>query len=442
MSELISIVEAAREIRAGRLAPSELLERCLERIGRYEDRVRAWVVVDEGRARETTLELDREAARGGYRGPLHGIPVGVKDIVDVEGLPTRAGSELTGAAAKASDAPLVGALRRAGAVILGKTVTCEFACFDPSVSRNPWGPNLQHTAGGSSSGSAVAVAAGMCLGAIGTQTGGSLVRPASYCGVAALKPTFGRVSTEGVVPVSAELDHPGPMARTVGDLDCMFRCLVGEGDARPGGGGGRPGLGLVEEFFWEEADDSIRVATEAAVDKLREGDAAIRRVELPGSFGAVHEMHRRIMVVGTARVHGGQFGERRQGYGPAIGAMIEEGLATSAAEYEASLAHQERFRREAAALLDGDEPVDALVMAATDTTAPASLETTGDSKFQAPWSYAGLPVVSFPCELAKDGMPAAIQLVGRAGEEGALLRAAGWCEALLGFRDVPPLGRT
>ncbi len=201
----ISIVDAARELRAGKLTPLELLDRCLEQMREHEDAVHAWVLVDEVGARQTATQRTREAALAQWRGPLHGIPVGIKDIIDVQGLATGAGSPLCGHQPAAADAPLVAALRRAGAVILGKTVTVEFACFDPSPTRNPW--NLAHTPGGSSSGSAAALAMGMCLGALGTQTGGSLVRPSAYCGVATCKPTFGKLSTEGIVPVSAE---PGP----------------------------------------------------------------------------------------------------------------------------------------------------------------------------------------------------------------------------------------
>jgi len=437
--EPIYIVDAAREIREGRLAPPDLVEQSLERIREYEDRVHAWVLVDEEGALRAARRLGQEAARGLYRGPLHGIPLGVKDIVDVEGLPTRAGSELTKPDPKPADAPLVATLRRAGAIILGKTVTCEFACFDPSPTRNPWGPKLEHTPGGSSSGSAAAVALGMCPGAIGTQTGGSLVRPASYCGVAALKPTHGRIPTDGVVPVSSHLDHPGPMARTVADLDVIFRWMIDLDDDSPLQPPVAPRLGLVERFFMEEADRSIRGATETALAKLSDAGAQIRSVGLPNSFAQVHAMHRTIMVVGTANVHRRQFDSHRDAFGPAVSKMIEEGLAASADDYSRALAHQREFRRQAAAILDQAEPLDALLMPATDTTAPPTLNTTGDSKFQAPWSYAGLPVVSIPSALAPDGMPMAIQLVGRPHDEAALLQTAQWCEAHLDFHHLPPL---
>jgi Asp-tRNA(Asn)/Glu-tRNA(Gln) amidotransferase A subunit family amidase len=435
MLEPLSVSEAARRIQTSQTTPLELVERCLGQIGRWEDQVHAWVVVDVEGARQAARRLGDEIARGKSRGPLHGIPVGVKDIVDVKGFPTRAGSPLTEVTPKQTDAPLVAALRRAGAVILGKTVTCQFAGFDPSPTRNPW--SLDHTPGGSSSGSAAAVAMGMCLGAIGSQTGGSLVRPASYCGVAAFKPSFGHVPTEGVVPVSYHLDHPGPIARTARDLDCILRQFfavrgVGAADhAIP------PRLGLMEGFFKEEADQRIRRVTEAALRTLSQSGAPIQPLALPEGFDEVHRMHRRIMAVEAAACHRPSFTRHRDAYGPAMTAMLDEGLATSAVDYAAALAHQRAFQRAAAGLFTPHSPPDALVMPATDTTAPGSLATTGDSKFQAPWSYAGLPVVSIPCGLASDGMPAALQLVGRKDNDAALLEIAQWCEGRLDFREVP-----
>jgi len=439
MFEPISISDASRQIEAGRLAPLDLVEGCLEQIREYEERVRAWVIVDEEGARQAARRLGEEVARRHYIGPLHGIPIGIKDIVDVEGFPTRAGSPVTEARAKRSDAPLVAALRRAGAIILGKTVTCEFAGFDPSPTRNPWDPKLDHTPGGSSSGSAVAVALGMCLGAIGTQTGGSLVRPASYCGVAACKPTFGRIPTDGVVPVSHHLDHPGPIARTARDLECMLQCLVDMGSAPPAKQPTPPRLAFLEEFFMEEADEPIRRVTQAAVRLLGDGGAQIEPIGLPESFAHVHEMHRRIMAVEAAAFHRRQFEAHRDAYGPIISAMLDEGLATSAVDYAEALSHQREFRRRIAATFNAAEPFDALVMPATDTAAPARLDTTGDSRFQAPWSYSGLPVVSIPCGLACDGMPAALQFVGPPEQEAALLRVAQWCEEQIRFRELPAL---
>jgi len=430
----ISIVDAARQMRAGKLTPLDLVDRCLRQIHKHEEAVRAWVLVDEAGARQTAEERTREAALAQWRGPLHGIPVGIKDIIDVRGLPTGAGSPLCGHQAASADAPLVAALRRAGAVILGKTVTVEFACFDPSPTRNPW--NLAHTPGGSSSGSAAALAMGMCLGALGTQTGGSLVRPASYCGVATCKPTFGKLSTEGIVPVSTSLDHAGPMARKVGDLALLLDCLLGVAAPRPLRPREKPRLGRLDNIVLEEADEAVRQATQLALEKLTHACAEIHSLAVPDAFRDVMKMHRRIMAVEAAAYHRERFAHHRDQYGPMIASLLDEGLAIPAVDYVTAKAWHREFRRRAARLLDG---VDALIMPSTHTTAPATLATTGTPHFQAPWSLARLPVVSIPCGVAADGMPAAVQLVGRTDDEARLLRMAAWCERALKFDALPPL---
>ena len=434
MTTPISITDAASRIRDGRLKPLDLVEQCLRRINRFEDRVHAWVVVDRQGARRAA----ESAAKEPPHGPLHGIPVGVKDIIDVAGFPTRAGSPLRENHIAEADAPIVRDLRRAGAIILGKTVTVEFACFDPTPSLNPWDPALKHTPGGSSSGSAVAVALGMCLGAVGTQTGGSLVRPASYCGIATCKPTFGRISTDGVVPVSYHLDHPGPMARSVGDLEILLHCLCETGGRDAREPALPPRLGILEQFFMEEADDAVRRVTEAALEKLRGGGARIEPVTFTDGFVQVQPNHRTIMAVEAAEYHRRQFAAHRESYGPKITTLLDEGLTITGVDYAAALAWQRRYRRRVAPLLDG---VDALVMPSTDTTAPATLETTGTPKFQAPWSCAGLPVVSIPSGLAPDAMPVGLQLVGRNHREASLLRVAQWCERQLAFDNLPPFLR-
>src|SRR5215831_13332962 len=220
-----TIQAAAEQIRAGTLTSLDLLDACLANIDRYEDQVHAWVFVDRKGAREEATRLTEEAKRGSVRGALHGIPIGIKDIFDVANWPTAAGSKLWANSIAREDATIVARLRRAGTVFLGKTVTTQYASFDPPVTRNPW--NLDRTPGGSSSGSAAALACGMCLGALGSQTGGSITRPASYCGVAGFKPTFGRISTHGVVPLASSMDHPGPMARCVFDLAHLLQAIAG-----------------------------------------------------------------------------------------------------------------------------------------------------------------------------------------------------------------------
>src|SRR6266478_4858422 len=215
------IHQAADEIRQGRLSPTELLDPCLAQIDRHEPRVRAWVFVDRESARAQCEQLTQELSRGQNRGPLHGIPLGIKDIYDVFDWPTAAGSRLWAQSIARRDATVVSRLRQAGAVFLGKTTTTQYASFDPSPTHNPW--NLGRTPGGSSSGSAAALACRMCLGALGSQTGGSITRPASYCGIAGCKPTYGLLPLGGIMPLAHSMDHPGPMAHNVMDLALLLR---------------------------------------------------------------------------------------------------------------------------------------------------------------------------------------------------------------------------
>ncbi len=416
------------------LTPLNLLDQCLGQIHKHEDTIHAWALIDEAGARQTATERTGEAALGRWRGPLHGIPVGIKDIIDVQGLPTSAGSSLCGHQPAVADAPVVAALRQAGTVILGKTVTVEFACFDPSPTRNPW--NLSHTPGGSSSGSAAALAMGLCLGALGTQTGGSLVRPSTYCGVATCKPTFGKLSTEGIVPVSASLDHVGPMARKVGDLALFLDCLLGKVTPRPLKPWGPPRLGFLDTSVLAETDEAVRQTMQSALEELSQAGAKIEPLSMPQIFGDVMKMHRRIMAAEAATYHGERFASHRDQYGPMIASLLDEGLAITAVDYLAAKAWHREFRRQATALLDG---LDALIMPSTRTTAPATLATTGTPHFQAPWSLARLPVVSIPCGVAANGMPTGIQFIGRADDEAKLLRMAAWCEQALGFDALPAL---
>ena len=436
MTPLLSLCDARQQILADPRAAKLLVERCLETIQRREPDIQAWVVVDEAGARRAAAQARAAVAAGQESPPLLGIPIGIKDIFEVAGLPTRAGSAVRAGEGfvAADDAPVVARLRQAGAILLGKTTTAEFAFFDPPSTRNPW--NLQHTPGGSSSGSAAAVAAGMCLAAIGTQTGGSLIRPASYCGVAAIKPTFGTVPREGVIPAAYHLDHPGLMARRVEDLGPILRVISDLPDPGVGELTAPPRLGLLQEHFLEEVAPSMRRCLVLALGRLRAGGAAMAPVALPDSYTSVHVMHRRIMAAEMAAYHRPQFAARRDGYGSKLRQFLDEALELPAVDYAEALAAQRQFRRELLATL---ADVDALIMPATNTTAPASLETTGDSKFQVPWSLAGVPAVTLPCGLATDGMPVALQLVGPAGSDYQLLRIAEWCERQLAFDALPPV---
>ncbi len=447
MATRANLATIAQQLRRGTLRPIDLVERCLARIKQHESQVHAWVMVDERGARQAALALGDELESGQVRGPLHGIPIGVKDIFDVADWPTKAGSSLRAKHVAADDATVVARLRAGGAIFMGKTVTTEYACFDPSPTRNPW--NLAHTPGGSSSGSAAAVALGMCLAAIGSQTGGSITRPASYCGVSGLKPTFGLLDLGGAAPVSYHLDHAGAIAKSVGDLAAMLQVMTTPAEDEgveptsqkidylaAGEGAWMPRLAMIEPFFLERCDDAVREAFQRAIDSLRQGGAHVTSVTPPTSFADLLPLHRKIMAVEAAAYHRAAYASNRPAYGPQIAALIDEGLSTPAWDYATAIRHLEWYRAHA---WDELPEVEALVTPATPTAAPARLDTTGDPQFNSPWSYAGLPTVSLPCGLSREGLPFALQLIGQRFGEPALLSAAAWCERRLRFEAEPGL---
>ncbi len=423
-----TIIGTLEQLLSRRTTCAAVLESCLARIDERESSVHAWVHVDRQGALKRAHELDREREGGKGPGLLFGIPIGIKDIVDVAGYATAAGSKLLAQQPPVEwDAPIVTRLRRSDAIILGKTVTTLFASFDPPVTRNPW--NLDHTPGGSSSGSAAAVACGMCLGAIGSQTGGSITRPASFCGVAGCKPTYGLVSAEGVFPLSPTMDHPGPMARTVVDLAILLKVIAPDTNLKVGeirASKTPPRIARLRGFFDELADPEMRAAVDVLLSKFRAAGATVQDVALPKCFEDIHRHHRVVMSSEAAAYHKRRFAEHRDDYQPCIAALLEEGLAVSDQDYARSRQHLERARRE---VLDCFADVDVLACAATRGPAPDA-STTGDPAFNSPWSYTGLPVVSFPIALAKNGLPLAIQLIGRPLGEPALFQAAAWCERI------------
>jgi aspartyl-tRNA(Asn)/glutamyl-tRNA(Gln) amidotransferase subunit A len=446
MPEPTTITEAAELIRTGALSPSELVEQCLSRIDRYEERVRAWAYLDREGAREQAARLTAELKPNNHRGPLHGIPVGIKDIIDVFDMPTGCGSRRWAQSYARRDATCVERLRQAGAIILGKTVTTAYASFDPPVTRNPW--NLERTPGGSSSGSAAAVACGMCLGALATQTGGSITRPASYCGVYSLKPTHGRVSVDGVLPLAPSLDHVGVMANCVRDLALLLQPLARtDGCHRvpapyhyrveiedPSSSQRDRRLAGLPDFF----PDSSAPVMAAACTRFRERTAAAGWVwndlPLPPSWADVSVNHHTVMGVEAAAYHAERLRRRPDDYPPKVRSLIESGLACPAPHFVLTLEHLTHFRDEIGnAFADGRNT---FVTPATPGPAPTA-ETTGDPSFNSPWSYSGLPTVSLPFAWTPDGLPLAVQLIGRQWCEDDLLAVAHMLEADTGFMRRP-----
>jgi aspartyl-tRNA(Asn)/glutamyl-tRNA(Gln) amidotransferase subunit A len=437
ISCLPTIANALQAMRAGDLTSEELIDFCLSRIELYEPAIQAWVVVDAAGARQAARRLDQLGRQGSWLGPLHGIPVGIKDIIDVEGFPTRAGSTLSDPRPAAHDALHVRQLRAAGAVILGKTVTTEFACFHPAKTKNPW--RAGHTPGGSSSGSAAAVASQMCMAAIGTQTGGSILRPASYCGVVGFKPTRAAVALDGVVPVSPHLDHAGPIARTVDDVVQVYAALTGP----PAAASVRidfpdqpPLLRCIEQYFFAGAAAACGSVVRAAVERLWcRGSAP--PLSIPDSFADVHVMHRRIMYVDAAEYHERAFRLNRADFSTTMANMLQEGISIPGVEYARALRHQNRFSEDIRGCFEEQNHFAATP--ATPTAAPPSLETTGDPSFNSPWTYAGVPAVTLPCGLDEVGMPIGLQLIGGPHRDEDLLRAAAWCETRLGLKLQPSM---
>jgi aspartyl-tRNA(Asn)/glutamyl-tRNA(Gln) amidotransferase subunit A len=444
-----TITGTGKRLRRGETTCVQVLRTCLDKIEQKEPAVRAWVLVDRDGAEQQARVLDAELKSGSDRGLLHGIPVGIKDIIDVRGMPT--GNGLAGRRwlrprpVAPADAPVVDRLRAAGAVIMGKTVSTPFACFDPPVTRNPW--NFDRTPGGSSSGSAAAVACGMCLGAIGTQTGGSITRPAAFCGVAGLKPTYGQISTLGILPLAPSLDHVGPIARSVADLRILYEVMLhpdrqvrGEATMEEEPPWEAPELARKKSFrlarlagfFDSRSSDEMRLNLDAALFWLEGCGIQVMRDRFWPHIPALLQSHRTIIAAEAAAQHGPAEALRESYFVPEVQdwvfperflELIQEGAKIPAVDYIQSL--RARTETELADLFPPG--VDAVVTPAAPGPAPDP-STTGDPSFNSPWSLLGLPTVSFPIGLSADGLPLAVQLIGRAGSDLRLLRVAECCE--------------
>ena len=416
----LTIAAASEAMRKGELTPLDLVKRCLERIDRYEDKIRAWVSIDRDGALAEAERLTAELKKGVWYGPLHGIPIGVKDIFDVADWPTAAGSKAWANSIAREDCEVVNRLRMAGAILLGKTVTTAFASFDPPVTRNPW--NFAKTPGGSSSGSAAAIACGMCLGALASQTGGSITRPASYCGVCGFKPAYGKVSLHGIMPLAVSMDHPGVMAGSVRDLRILY------GAIHDGPAGARPQRNLppamdirrVDGMFEEQADPRFIDLMQEVGRRISGRSQGLDSMTLPAGFRDVTPRHHTVMAVEAAVFHEDRFKKMPEDYPPRITDLLQYGLKTSATHYARTKEHQKELTAEMRRLLDGGV---VLVMPATVGPAPDA-STTGPPTFNSPWSYTGLPAVSFPVAVADGGLPLCIQLVGHPDYEDQLLGLA------------------
>ena len=439
LPELPSIAEAQTLMRRGTLRPIDLVEHCLGRIHQFEDQIHAWVMVDVEGARNEAQRLGKMLDDGQEPvGPLHGIPIGIKDIIDVAGWPTLCGSKLREGHVAEKDAAVVANLRKAGAIILGKTVTTEWASFDPPPTRNPW--NLNHTPGGSSSGSAAAVAMEMCMAALGTQTGGSIVRPASYCGMVGLKPGFGMLPLDGVFPFSRNLDHLGPIARTVGDANTLWPSLLPDliRNSPEFPKGSSTTLRILQGGFLQDYETDCQHISEKLRDILGQ-QVHVERSILPDYFDEIHSHHRSIMAVEAAETHRNDYEEEPGSFSFHIRALIEEGRNTTAIDYALALRRQAEIRSAAWKDLFKPSPFEViLAMPSTPTSAP-DWSSTGNPVFNSPWSFLGLASITIPFNLDADRLPRGLQLIGIGLSETFLMATASTIESKLQLKFRPAL---
>ena len=443
----LGVAEAADAIRQGDLSPSDLARTLLERIDSIDGGLQAWATIDREDVLGVARQREEELAQSGPKGPIHGVPVGLKDIFYTAGMKTAAGSKVYADFVPAYDATVVTKIKNAGGVILGKAVTTEFASGDPSPSINPWNP--AHTPGGSSSGSSVAVATQMCAAALGSQTGGSTCRPAAYNGIVGLKPTYGRISRYGVVPVSWSLDTVGILVRSIEDAAIMLQVMAGYDPNDPGSvdapvpdyremmnlSDRPPRIGLLRGFFQERSTPEVWAHTEAVAQKLAQAGATLVDVDLPESFATAHSCQRIVSSVESAAFHEESFRDRADDYGPRIRSSIEMGMLIPGIHYLQAQRLRRQFKQDMSAMLNG---VDVVMTPATPAPAPEDLSTTGDPAFQVPWTSAGLPTVVVPSGISESGLPVAVQFGAPLLQEGRLLGVARWCERALGVSLSPP----
>jgi Asp-tRNA(Asn)/Glu-tRNA(Gln) amidotransferase A subunit family amidase len=436
MAAELSAAEAARRIRDGLLTSEELVGECLERIRALEPKIQAWQFLDEEHALSQARALDERKRNGEQIGPLHGVPVGVKDIMDTADMPTENGTVLHQGRTPRYDAGVVEKLRAAGAVILGKTVTTECAYFNPGKTRNPHNP--EHTPGGSSSGSAASVAAGMVPLALGSQTAGSVIRPAAFCGVYGFKPTHGLIPRHGILQLSRTLDHVGVFARGIDDLALLLEQLQGyderDPDTRPRAripfqqlSQEAPPLDPVFAFIktphWDRADPDLKEAYGELQEAL---GAQIEEVELFPSAADAWDAHRTVMEAEMASNLEPLWKAGREKLSEKLRGLIDRGREVRAIE------HQRVLRRIGPWVESFDElfreRYDAILTPPALGTAPKGLGATGDPAFCVVWTLLGMPAITLPLMRGANGLPLGVQLVGRKGYDARLLRTARWLE--------------
>lgn len=411
----LGAAQAAALLARRELKAEDLVRACLERVAARNDDIHAFVHLDAVSALAQARALDA----GPVRGPLHGLPIGVKDIFDTSDLPTAYGSAVYAHHRPATDAASVALCREAGAVVLGKTVTTEFAYFTPGPTVNPH--NALHTPGGSSSGSAAAVADHMVPLALGTQTAGSIIRPAAYCGVVGYKPSLGRVVGAGVKSLSPTMDVIGGFGRDVRDVALLGAVLTGDLRLLEGHEHGTLRIGLFPSPSWAQADADTQKAWEQATQALARNSDSCQDVAMPQDFDELIQLQKDVMTFEMARSLSFERLRHREALSPALVALLDAGIGIDGATHAARLQRTAEWRLRVDALF---ERHDVLLTPSTMGAAPAGLAATGDPLFCRSWSLLGLPAVHLPFARNAKGLPVGLQLVGRMGEDHKLLAAA------------------
>lgn len=434
----LSAVDAAGAIRDGAISAEQLMEACLARVRAVDGQVQAWAHLDPDHALARARARDEMRKQGAATGPLHGVPVGIKDIIDTADMPTEDGTVLHAGRLPVVDAAVVNALRAAGAIIMGKTVTTELATYFPGETRNPHNP--EHTPGGSSSGSAAAVASGMVPLAVGSQTNGSVIRPAAYCGVYGFKPTYGLIPRSGVLRQSRALDQIGVFARTLEDAAFIAEQLIGADDAdrdtRPRARMPLlammqeepplpPSLAFIKTPVWERTEAETRDGFAELVAHLGE---RVTEIELPESAAQAWQWHQTVMEAEMAANFDAEWERGRNRLSDSLRRQLERGRAISALDYQKALARMSMVNE---ALAEIYSHHDAILTPSAAGTAPRGLDSTGDPAFCTLWTFCGMPALNLPLMTGSNGLPLGVQLVGPRMGDARLLRTARWLVSLL-----------
>lgn len=447
----LSVFELSELLNEKKISSVELTKEFLNKIEITEQSVNAFALITHEKAFEQASESDkrRKEKKQSIYSNLEGIPYGLKDIFDTRNILTEAGSEIYKGRIPDSDAHVVKLLNYNGAVLLGKTITTEFADGHPPETKNPWDPS--RTPGGSSTGSAVAVATRMLPYALGTQTVGSVLRPAAYNGIVGLKPTYGLISRTGVIPQSDSCDTVGILCRNVNDAGLILKSIVGYDpndnkssieansfEINNNLNDSIPKIGFLSKYFMEESDEQVKHSTLSALKSLSDQGAIIDELELKIDFKAGFQSHRIVQQSEMAQWHEPLYSKYANKYKPITLEYIKSGFSQKATEYIDALEFRNHMRK---VFIDSFKSFDVLIMPTASGLPPKDLSRTGDTRFQSPWTFTGLPSIAIPAGLSENRLPQSLQLVSAPFKEEKLLNAAKWIESILGTLPEPEIKR-